>query len=311
MRYNFPEDQHSHQGKFVKQTIFHLHIRSSVGGLRTSPRWYLIGKIPLFLTWLVFIRGGNFSARLPVIHKTDEGHISGNKKDNLSTIEAFWNIIFQNSELLVWQKEEKAKLEIIFQVTGTGIPHNVILLCSTQIFSVFDEIQPNKLQYVNLNHHSEKFDVMIEQIFINIVWNMFELGHSWINEQRNWIFHITTLFTSTFLSYTLKPETLIKHVDFSIIITWPSWRRKNIEQIRSFDSRLKVIYGQCACIYAYYAVHDMQFWLLFVRKDIKRKFAHICFHFWWDACNCNIWSKEGKTFISSEILNTLQTRPAA
>ena len=170
MRYNFPEDQHSHQGKLVKSAIFHLRIRSSVVGLRTSPLWYLIGKIPLFFTWLVIIWGGNFSARLPVIHKTDEGHISGYKRNNLSTIAAFWNIIFQKSEPLVWQKEEKAKLEIIFQVTGTGIPHNVILLCSTQTFSVFDEIQPNKLQYVNLNHHSERFDVMIEQIFIKFVW---------------------------------------------------------------------------------------------------------------------------------------------
>ena len=176
------------------------------------PADILSEKFLYFFTWLVIIEGGNFSARLPVIHKTDEGHISGYKKDNLSTIEAFWNIIFQKSEPLVWQKEEKAKLEIIFQVTGTGIPHNVILLCSTQTFSVFDEIQPNKLQYVNLNHHSERFDVMIEQIFINIVWNIFELGHSWINEQRNWIFHITTVFTSTFLSYTSKPETLIKHL---------------------------------------------------------------------------------------------------
>ena len=37
-------------------------------------------------------------------------------------------------------------------------------------------------------------------------------GHSWINEQRNWTFRITTVFTSTFLSYTSKPETLIKHL---------------------------------------------------------------------------------------------------
>ena len=134
------------------------------------PADILSEKFLYFFTWLVIIEGGNFSARLPVIHKTDEGHISGYKRNNLSTIEAFWNIIFQNSEPLVWQKEEKAKLEIIFQVTGTGIPHNVTLLCSTQTFSVFDEIQPNKLQYVNLNHHSERFDVMIEQIFIKFVW---------------------------------------------------------------------------------------------------------------------------------------------
>ena len=107
MRYNFPEDQHSHQGKLVKQTIFHLHIRSSVVGLRTSPRWYLIGKIPLFLTWLVIIQGGNFSARLPVIHKTDEGHISGYKKDNLSTIEAFWNIISKILNFLFGRKRKR------------------------------------------------------------------------------------------------------------------------------------------------------------------------------------------------------------
>ena len=42
----------------------------------------------------MIIRGGNFSARLPVIHKTDEGHISGYKKDNLSTIEALEHLDF-------------------------------------------------------------------------------------------------------------------------------------------------------------------------------------------------------------------------